>query len=156
MVYDVFFEAVIRISIFIVLVFVLPIYFSIKSANKEDKHEEKYFGDTSRSHLKNTIIGLFVAYIFLASIFSISIYDEIKTNQYYADVYAAIRSSDCFSYVDYDSDEETLLVEFRDSGYRYKYYFFTKEEFDKFVFSESMGRYYNANIKGQYPSMRID
>ena len=65
--------------------------------------------------------------------------------------------SSCFSSVGYDPDTETLVVIFRrNSGYsKYCYYGISEELWDEFRNAESLGSFYNANIKGQYDGDRL-
>lgn len=65
-------------------------------------------------------------------------------------------NSTCFSRVGYDCDEEILYVEFLTSGYIYAYSDFPEDEYDDFMDSYSLGRYYNYYIKGQYPCTRLE
>ena len=150
-----FLESIILVAVFLLALYAIPSYFLIKSANKKDKEWKNINGDTSKHNLKSTVMVILVSYTFFFLFFSISTYDNIKRDQYYENVKDAIRASDCFSSVDYDPEEDTLLIVFKDSGSCYKYYNFSQEEFDKFIFSESMGRYYNSNIKGKYPVLRL-
>ena len=63
--------------------------------------------------------------------------------------------SSCFSRVGYDSDREILKVQFRDSGVYYVYFDFPADEYRAFCGSESLGRYFNAYIKGEYEYERL-
>jgi hypothetical protein len=56
--------------------------------------------------------------------------------------------------VGYDADLETLEIMFR-SGRIYQYYNFPAFMFDRFMTSDSLGRFFNAEIKGHYPEARI-
>lgn len=58
--------------------------------------------------------------------------------------------SSCFSSVGYDSDFQVLAVVFRTTGKMYVYYDFPESEWDNFINADSLGKYYNANIKGKY------
>lgn len=64
--------------------------------------------------------------------------------------------STCFSAVGYDAEQEVLVVQFRESGSRYFYSEFPSSEWESFISAESLGKYYNAFIKGQFPSERLD
>ncbi|HWQ50978.1 MAG TPA: lipoprotein [Terriglobales bacterium] len=63
--------------------------------------------------------------------------------------------STCFSEVGYDRDFEVLVVRFRDSGSVYTYSDFPASEWDAFIAADSLGSWYNANIKGAYECERI-
>lgn len=58
--------------------------------------------------------------------------------------------STCFSRVGYDSRNQVLIVVFRDSGAEYHYFDVPEDVWESFYDSESLGRYFNANIKGYY------
>lgn len=58
--------------------------------------------------------------------------------------------STCFSRVGYDSRNNVLIVVFRDSGAEYHYFDVPEDVWESFYDSESLGRYFNANIKGYY------
>lgn len=65
--------------------------------------------------------------------------------------------STCFSYVGYDSKYEKLAVIFRNNSSRtYLYSDFTPSDYRSFMAADSLGSYYNKNIKGYYTSERID
>lgn len=58
--------------------------------------------------------------------------------------------SSCFSKVGYDSEKEELHVVFRTSGIEYIYYKFHEEDWNSFISAESLGTYFNNNIKGNF------
>ncbi len=62
----------------------------------------------------------------------------------------------CFSEIGYDSDWEVLVVRFRDSGAVYMYSDFPESEWIQFIAADSLGRWYNANIKDHYEYEKID
>lgn len=65
--------------------------------------------------------------------------------------------SSCFSAVGYDEENETLAVIFRSNESRtYLYTEFCAADYTDFMTASSLGSYYNQNIKGQFPSERID
>jgi hypothetical protein len=64
--------------------------------------------------------------------------------------------SSCFSEIGYDSDWEILVVRFRDSGAVYTYSDFPEDEWNKFIAASSLGRWYNAHIKGRYEDEKIN
>ena len=65
--------------------------------------------------------------------------------------------STCFSYVGYDSGFEVLALIFRDNPTRtYLYSEFLMMDYRAFMAADSLGGYYNKNIKGEYPCERID
>lgn len=59
-------------------------------------------------------------------------------------------SSDCFSRIGYDADEETLGVTFRSSEATYYYYGVPASVWRELSSAASKGGYYNEHIKGQY------
>lgn len=59
-------------------------------------------------------------------------------------------SSDCFSRIGYDADEETLGVTFRSSEATYYYYGVPASVWRELSSAASKGGYYNEYIKGQY------
>lgn len=64
-------------------------------------------------------------------------------------------NSTCFSAVGYDKDAEILFVQFRESGTIYSYDNVPQEIYDEMNNADSMGGYYNRNIKGVYTSTRL-
>lgn len=58
--------------------------------------------------------------------------------------------SSCFSEIGYDENEGLLVVTFRSSGDSYLYYDVPEDMWEALSSSESIGRYYNDNIKGEY------
>lgn len=67
----------------------------------------------------------------------------------------AAPQSSCFSEIGYDSDWEVLVVRFRDSGSVYTCSNFSKGGWSKFVSADSLGRWFNKYIKGEYEYERI-
>ena len=64
--------------------------------------------------------------------------------------------STCFSAVGFDSGTGTLIVVFRDSGAKYAYDDVPKSVYDELCRADSMGGYYNKNIKGNYDCTKIE
>lgn len=64
--------------------------------------------------------------------------------------------STCFSAVGYNKESGTLVVRFRESGAEYAYYGVDRDEWNSFRNSDSLGSYFNENIKGEYEYERID
>jgi len=58
--------------------------------------------------------------------------------------------SSCFSEIGYSQAHETLVVRFRDSGQRYSYYQVPLSVWTAFRAADSLGRYFNRQIKGNY------
>lgn len=58
--------------------------------------------------------------------------------------------STCFSSIGYHPIWESLIVVFRDSGYRYRYYDVPPEVGYELLHSGDPGEYYNEAIKGRY------
>ena len=63
----------------------------------------------------------------------------------------ATPNSSCFSKIGYSEDFETLVVTFRGSGQTYCYTNFTAADWAAFRSADSLGSYYNKNIKGNFP-----
>lgn len=63
--------------------------------------------------------------------------------------------SSCFSAVGYDSAENVLYVQFRDSGAIYSYDDVPSAVYSDMMHAESMGGYYNEYIKGHYTAHRM-
>ena len=63
----------------------------------------------------------------------------------------ATPNSSCFSKIGYSAAFETLVVTFRGSGQTYCYTNFTAADWAAFRSADSLGRDYNAHIKGNYP-----
>lgn len=64
-------------------------------------------------------------------------------------------NSTCFSSVGYDSTSKTLYVEFRDSGSVYSYESVPQSVYDDLMSAQSMGGFYNSDIKGAYTCHRL-
>ena len=58
--------------------------------------------------------------------------------------------SSCFSEVGYNAATQTLRVCFRTTGY-YRYSNFSQSDYNNFLAADSLGTYFNKNIKGFYP-----
>lgn len=63
--------------------------------------------------------------------------------------------SSCFSEIGYDAKNEVLHVVFRTSGIEYVYYDFTQSDWKSFYNADSLGKYFNANIKGYFDYKKI-
>lgn len=74
----------------------------------------------------------------------------------YDDVYMESVDSTCFSEVGYDEENEVLLVRFLESGSLYAYSEISYNLYEDFILSDSLGTYYNSNIKGLYNCERIE
>lgn len=68
----------------------------------------------------------------------------------------ALKASEVFSWVEYNPRDEILIVQFEENDRRYKYLYIPEELYEDFVYSDSLGKFYNRYIKGQYPSVIID
>ena len=69
------------------------------------------------------------------------------------DIYSVV--STCFDEVGYNYYDETLYVRFLDSQKEYLYLDVPEYVFDELYASDSPGRYYNQEIKGQYDCERL-
>ena len=65
-------------------------------------------------------------------------------------------SSTCFSRIGYATEYEILVVTFRDSGVTYLYLDVPQSEWEAFESSNSIGVYYNTNIKNNYDCNKWD
>lgn len=63
--------------------------------------------------------------------------------------------SSCFSEIGYDGENEILHVVFRTTGIEYVYYDFTESDWNTFYNADSLGKYFNANIKGYFDYKKI-
>ena len=70
------------------------------------------------------------------------------------DVFDIIRST-AISRIGYSEVYEVLLITFLESGASYLYYGVPYEEFDNLYNADSIGRYFNQNIKGYYDVEKI-
>lgn len=64
-------------------------------------------------------------------------------------------NSTCFTKVLYVSKSKSLIVVFRESGAAYVYYNVPRDVWNKLLNADSMGNYYNNNIKNEYVCNRI-
>ena len=64
--------------------------------------------------------------------------------------------STCFKQIGYDSEYRILKVTFRDSGRSYLYLDVSPREWEAFASSDSLGTYYNTEIKGYYDCIRLE
>ena len=67
----------------------------------------------------------------------------------------ALKASEVFSWVEYNRRDEILIVQFEESESRYKYSYVPEEVYEDFIYSDSLGKFYNRHIKGQYQSTPI-
>lgn len=65
-------------------------------------------------------------------------------------------SSTIFSSIGYDAEYKVLKVTFRDSGRSYLYLDFSRSDWSSFTSADSLGAYYNQNIKGIFDSISLD
>ena len=72
----------------------------------------------------------------------------LETDLDHAELFSV--SSTAFSSVGYLEDYQVLWVTFKDSQQTYLYFDFPAEEYVFFVCADSLGRYFNDNIKGKY------
>jgi hypothetical protein len=63
--------------------------------------------------------------------------------------------STCFSSIGWDASTGTLVVTFRDSGASYAYDEIPRSVWDGLRNADSMGGYYNKNIKGHYDCVKL-
>lgn len=64
--------------------------------------------------------------------------------------------SDCFSEIAYNEHSKVLYVRFRDSGAAYAYFRFPEESWSFFHDDDSLGAYYNDQIKRVYDCAMIE
>ena len=77
--------------------------------------------------------------------------DSQQTRTRGAEVVNTPKSTE-FSQIGYDPSTGTLAVTFRDSGATYTYGGVPESEWNAMQSADSIGKYYNANIKGKYKS----
>ena len=65
------------------------------------------------------------------------------------------RDSDCFNAIAYDVDNRILYVSFNRNDAKYRYIDFPESEWRLFKGADSLGSYYNKNIKGKYTCQKI-
>ena len=63
--------------------------------------------------------------------------------------------SSAIEQVSYDPDAHSLVATFRDSGRTYVYADVPEEGYDSLLFSDSLGAYFNANIRDRFPYREI-
>ena len=57
--------------------------------------------------------------------------------------------------IGFDSSESTLEIEFKTTGAVWQYYEVPEFVFLEFKVSDSLGKYFNANIKNQYRGSQV-
>lgn len=77
--------------------------------------------------------------------------DSQQTKTRGAEVMNTPKSTE-FSQIGYDPSTQTLAVTFRDSGATYTYGDVPESEWNAMQSADSIGKYYNANVKGKYKS----
>lgn len=82
-------------------------------------------------------------------------YDEDESYTPFEDIWMEDVDSSCFSEVGYAYKTETLYVRFKDSGSLYRYDEVPSYVYEELMDSDSLGGYYNSDIKGEYPCTRI-
>lgn len=102
-----------------------------------------------------TVIRIFI--VLLTALCLASCGADLQTQQDALAVYESATKwvcntpeSTCFSRVGYDARNNVLIVVFRDSGAEYHYFGVPEDVWESFYDSVSLGRYFNANIKGNY------
>jgi hypothetical protein len=63
-------------------------------------------------------------------------------------------SSSNLAEVGYEPESETLEVMFKHGGV-YQYYNFPQFMYDRFLEAPSLGKFFNAEIKGKYPEAKV-
>lgn len=66
-----------------------------------------------------------------------------------------VHGSDLTDYILYDSKEERLTIFFLDTQTTWVYYGVTQDEYKELVNAESVGNYFNHNIRNNFPCNRI-
>ncbi len=133
----------------IIILIIFTLFLSSCSDNhmySDVAHEEEYYGEEyyEDEEYEDEILG--------SEYGPVDPNTEIEIN--YFSLLEPVESS-CFSAVGYDYDGSTLVVEFLDSGSVYLYYDVPEWEYEELIYSESIGGYYNDEIKGYYASERI-
>jgi len=63
-------------------------------------------------------------------------------------------SSSNVATVGYDSETQTLIIEFNNGGV-YQYFDVSQDIYEALISADSVGKYLNANIKGYYRYARV-
>ena len=63
--------------------------------------------------------------------------------------------SSALEQVRYDNAAHTLYATFRDTGRTYVYEHVPQELYDGLIFSDSLGRYFNAHIRDRFPYREV-
>ena len=63
--------------------------------------------------------------------------------------------SSALEQVSYDEAAHTLCATFRETGRTYVYQDVPEELYDGLIFADSLGRYFNANIRDHFPYREI-
>lgn len=63
----------------------------------------------------------------------------------------AFVQSSALRQLSYDGATHTLRATFRDSGRTYLYHDVPQEIYDRLIFADSIGAYFNTNIRDHYP-----
>ena len=77
-----------------------------------------------------------------------------KTRINFGKKFITIEDSTLVDQVHYDPDTKTLDAVFK-NGARYRYKTVPPVVFAKFVLAESMGKFFNVNIKGEYECKKV-
>jgi len=64
-------------------------------------------------------------------------------------------SSSMISSIGYDPTTSTLEIEFKNDGSVWQYHDYPENNYYDFRNSGSLGKYFHANIKGQYSESRV-
>lgn len=69
-------------------------------------------------------------------------------------IHRTITDSSMIQEIEYDDDSKILTVTFSKSS-KYEYYYVPKEVYEGLINAESIGKYFAANIKGKYETLKI-
>ena len=146
----------------LLVVFILPAAVAVKKAIKEDNKsyeiESRYKTSVKKrhTHLRNTIVAITIGIAICSAVIVFPLLEMQKRRNDEARFHQAIRNSDCFSRIEYDSDTDRLYLTFRESDTTYVYAEIPGKLYHELYRSDNLGEFYNERIKGQYPSMRLD
>ena len=157
---SIFFKVAFAVFAFCIA-FVLPIISAIKSAIIQDKKERRSseshssFSTNNHAHLRNTILIISTIIVFLAGLLAVCVWDTNKRHNEELRFYKAIHESSELQDIEYDDEDRNLIITF-ENGESYLYANVPSKVWQGLYHSDSIDEYYYQNIRGQYPSMKLD
>ena len=152
--------------VFAILIIVVPIILVInqgisrdKKKYEEDMREKGYARKTHYNlivAIKRVLIGLLALGAVFAAIYGLTSIGYNKREKERTHFRQAIEQSDRFSWAYYDSEEAALYLTYRESEHEYKYADIPWKLYQDFYHCDDIDEFYEENIKGKYPVMRVD